>query len=103
LYDGLSYGEARSDAASPSGYLRFREADGGVSGSTVGSRLSSFTIGAAADEMDRRRTEEDNAGVEGAVDAGGGGGGADAGAGTGRVHLISQGGGGGMCPAGAFI
>jgi hypothetical protein len=96
LYDGLPYGDARSDAASPSGYLRFRDADGGVSGSTAGSRLSSLTIEVVADETDRRRAEDDDVGIVGAADAGVGGAGADVDAGTGRVHLTSQGGGGGM-------
>jgi len=106
LYDGLPYGDACSDVeASPSGYLRFRDADGGVGGATVGSRLSSHTAGAVEDEIDRRRAEDD-AGVEGAADTDGGARGADvdvdadadvdAGVGTGRVHLTSQGGGGGM-------
>jgi len=100
LYDGLPYGDACSDAeaASPSGYLRFRDADGGVKGATTGNRMSSLaTGGAAEDETDRRRSEDDDAGVEGAApDMDGGGKGADAGVGTGRVHLISHGGGGGM-------
>ena len=45
MNDGLPlpYGEVRSVATSPSGYLRFREADGGVSGVTAGNRISSFT------------------------------------------------------------
>ena len=46
LYEGLPYGDARSDAeaASPSGYLRFLDADGGVSGGTAGNRTSSLVI-----------------------------------------------------------
>lgn len=101
LYDGLSYGDARSEVASPSGYFRFR--DGGVSGgATPGNRTSSLTTGGAVDdETDRRRAEDDEAGVEGAADREGGNN-AGAGAGTGRVHLTSQGGGGGTWAAGAL-
>ncbi len=100
-----------SVVTSPSGYLRFRDADGGVSGVTAGNRISSFTtptgrVGAEAgagtaddEEMERRRTDDDeDAGVEfAAADADGGGKAADEGGEAGRVHLISQGGGGGMC------
>jgi hypothetical protein len=54
--------------------------------------------------MERRRTDDEDAGVEFAVaDAGGGGNGTDEGGGTGRVHLISQGGGGGMWAAGTLM
>jgi hypothetical protein len=106
LYDGLPYGDACSEAeaASPSGYLRFRDADGGVKGATVGNRMSSLATGAAAeDETDKRRSEDDDPGVEGvAADMGGGGKDADVGGGTGRVHLISHGGGGGMWVATAL-
>src|SRR5712672_281218 len=102
LYDGLSYGDARSEVASPSGYFRFRDG-GGSGGATAGNRTSSLATGGAVDdETDRCRAEDDEAGVEGAADRVGGKG-ADAGAGTGRVHLISQGGGGGTWAAGALI
>ena len=112
LYDGLPlpYGDVRSAPVaaptSPSGYLRFRDADGGVSGATAGNRISSLitatgrTEGAGtADEedTDRRRTEDDDdAGMVLAAADTGGGKAVDEDGGTGRVHLISQGGGGGM-------
>ncbi len=104
----------RSVATSPSGYLRFRDADGGVSGVTAGNRISSFTTATGRDgtgtgpaddeEMERRRIEDDeDAGVEfAAADAEEGGKAVDEVGGTGRVHLISQGGGGGMWAAGTL-
>jgi len=53
--------------------------------------------------MERRRTDDEDAGVEfPAADAAGAGKAADEGGGTGRVHLISQGGGGGMWAAGTL-
>jgi len=114
LHDGLPYGDAcpvADTAASPSGYFRFREAEGGVIGTTAGRRLSSPPgtaapdgSGATEDEVDRRRTEDEDAGdgTDMAV-TGAGGGGTDADAATVRLHLTSQGGGGGMCAPGAFI
>lgn len=117
LHDGLPYGDTADTDASPSGYFRLREAEGGVMGTTAGRRLSSPPPGRTAgtgsgvtaeDEVDRRRTEDEDAEGEGTdmADMGAGGGGADADAdadaGTGRVHLISQGGGGGMCAPGVF-
>jgi hypothetical protein len=120
LYDGLPlvYGDVRSAPVpvptSPSGYLRFRDADGGVSGATAGNCISSFTAaieraeGGAGivdeEEMDRRRAEDEEGGVGfAAADTDGGGKAADEGGGTGRVHLTSQGGGGGMWAAGTLI
>ena len=119
LHDGLPYGDTAETDASPSGYFRLREAEGGVMGTTTGRRLSSppppllllpgSTAGAASgvmeDEVDRRRTEDEDAEGEGTDMAvtGAGGGGADADAGTGRRHLTSQGGGGGMCAPGVVI
>jgi hypothetical protein len=122
LYDGLplAYGEVRSAPVavptSPSGYLRFRDADGGVSGATAGNRISSFTTatgraegGAGAgmvdeEETDGRRAEDEEGGAGfAAADTDGGGKAADEGGGTGRVHLTSQGGGGGMWAAGTLI
>jgi hypothetical protein len=117
LYDGLPlpYRDVHSVVTSPSGYFRFRDADGGVSGVTAGNRISSFTTptgraGAGAgtaddEEMERRRIDDDDdAGVEfAAPDADGGGKAADEGGGAGRVHLISQGGGGGMWAAGPLM
>ena len=116
LHEGLPYGDTAETDASPSGYFRLREAEGGVMGTTAGRRLSSLllllllppgsTAGAASgvteDEVDRRRTEDEGEGTDMAV-TGAGGGGADADAGTGRRHLTSQGGGGGMCAPGALI
>ena len=121
LYDGLPlpYGDARSAPVaaptSPSGYLRFRDADGGVSGATAGNRISSLitatgraegarTGTADEEETDKRRTEDDeDAGVVLAAADTGGGKAADEDGGAGRVHLISQGGGGGMWAPGALI
>lgn len=122
LYDGLPlpYRDERSVPAlptSPSGYLRFRDADGGVRGATAGKRISSFitatgraegagpgTGTADEEEVDRRRTEdEDDTGVALAAADTDGGKVADEAGGTGRVHLISQGGGGGMWAAGTLI
>lgn len=115
LHDGLPYGDAcpaADTAASPSGYFRFREAEGGVIGTATGGRLSSppattaaAESGATEDEVDRRRIEDEDAEGEGADIAvtGADGGGADADVDTGRLHLTSQGGGGGMCAPGAFI
>lgn len=116
LHDGLPYGDAcpvadeDDTAASPSGYFRLREAEGGVMGTTAGRRLSSppgttagAGSGATEDEVDRRRTEDEDAEGEGTDMAvtGAGGGGAEVD--TGRLHLTSQGGGGGMCAPGAII
>lgn len=121
MYDGLplAYGDVRSAPVaaptSPSGYLRFRDADGGVSGATAGNCISSFMTatgraeggtgaGIVDEEMDRRRAEDDEGGVgSAAADTDGGGKAADEGGGTGRVHLTSQGGGGGMWAAGTLI
>jgi hypothetical protein len=96
----LPYGDARSDTASPLGYLRFREADSGVSGSIVGVIIYIRGSNLAVEKRDNHRAEDDDAGRKGPADTGGGS--ADVGAGTWRVHLTSHGG-GGMCAAGAFI